>query len=82
VKGLFLLYKNGPTKELSKKNDLYHRADELVEATKDAEGYYHVNGYAHAGKYESDILAVISQLESALYDVTRKLQTGNQGGEK
>ena len=34
VKGLFLLYKNGSPKELSRKSDLYRNADTLVEASK------------------------------------------------
>jgi len=76
VKGLFLLYKNGQPKEFSKKNDIYHQADALVEASKDAQGNYHLGGYAHYGKHESDTLAVISQLESAIYDVTLRLKNG------
>ena len=79
VRGLFLLYKHGPTKELSKKSDLYTRADELVEATKDTQGYYHVGGSSHENKYEADTLEVISQLESAAYNVVLKLQNGKQG---
>src|SRR5207248_11758644 len=82
VKGLFLLYKHGPTKELSKKSDLYRRADELVEATKDANNEYHIGGTSHYSRYESDVYDVISQLESALYDVTRKLQNGNKPREE
>jgi hypothetical protein len=74
VRGLYLLYKDGPCQELSKKSDLYHRADALVEATKDEHGNYHINGHIHASRYEADVYEVISQLESALYDVTRKLQ--------
>ena len=76
VKGLFLLYKGGPTKELTRRSDLYHRAEELVEASKDTRGEYHIHGSSHFSRYESDIYEVISQLESALYDVTRKLQNG------
>lgn len=79
VKGLFLLYKNGPTKELSKKSDLYRRAEELVEASKDTNGAYHIGGNAHSGRFDADVYEVISQLESALYDVTRRLQNGQQG---
>jgi hypothetical protein len=75
VRGLFLLYKNAPSKELSKKNELYRRAEELVEANKDPQGQYHINGHIRASRYEADVYEVISQLESALYDVTRKLQT-------
>ena len=84
VKGLFLLYKNGPTKELNKRSDLYHRAEELVEARKDTHGEYHIGASSHFGRFESDIYEVISQLESALYDVTRKLQNSKvvQTGEE
>jgi hypothetical protein len=83
VKGLFLLYKHGSWKELSKKSDLYHQADALVEATKDDQGYYHLNGSSHTGKSEADVLDVVSHLESAVYDVSLKLrhthvQTGEQ----
>ena len=74
VKGLFLLYKGGLVKEFSKKSDLFHRADELVEATKDAQGEYHINGRVHYSHYDADVYEVVSQLESAMYDVTLKLQ--------
>lgn len=80
VRGLFLLYKDGFNKELSRKSDLYKRADELVESTKDENGDYHVNGTIHSQKYEGDVLEVIAQLESALSDVTRKLQSKSNGG--
>jgi len=79
VHALFLLYKHGPAKELAKKSDLYHRADALVETTKDSQGYYHLTGSSHPGKVEADTLAVVSQLESALYDVTIRLQQSRQG---
>ena len=80
VKGLFLLYKGGHAIELQKRGDhktLYTKAEELVEATKDANNEYHIGGTSHYGRYESDTYEVISQLESAVYDVTRKLQNGN-----
>jgi len=77
VKGLFLLYKNGSSKELQKRSDVYTRADQLVEATKDSQGQYHVNGYIHVSKYEVDTYEFVSQLESALYDVSCRLQNGN-----
>lgn len=79
VKGLFLLYKNNAPRELSRKSDLYARADELVESSKDAQGEYHINGYSHTTRYEADVFEVISQLESAMYDVTLRLKNGNQG---
>jgi hypothetical protein len=80
VKGLFLLYKNGKTIPLSKRGEhktLYTRAEELVEASKDTRGEYHVGGYSHYGRYDADTYHIISQLESAMYDVTRKLQYNN-----
>lgn len=76
IKGLFLLYKHGPTKELSKKSDVYRRAEELVEQSKDAHGEYHIGGRTHFNRYEADVLEVISQLESAMYNVTLSLQNG------
>jgi hypothetical protein len=82
VKGLFLLYKGGKTVELTKRSDLYRRAEELVEASKDAAGEYHINGTSHFGRFEADVYEVISQLESAMYDVMRKLHTGNQSTDK
>ncbi len=82
VKGLFLLYKGGTTKELTKRSDLYRRAEELVEASKDASGEYHIHGISHYGRFEADVYDVISQLESAVYDVTRKLQNGTFHKEK
>jgi len=66
VKGLFLLYKVGYPKELSRKSDLYARAEALV-TTKES---YH---------REAEIYEIISQLESAMYDVTLKLKNGKQG---
>jgi hypothetical protein len=78
VKGLFLLYKNGPSKELTKRNDLYTRAEEVVLASKDAQGAYHIGGNAHAGRFEAKVYEVISLLESAVYDVTRRLQSDKQ----
>jgi len=85
VKALFLLYKGGQAVALQKRGDhksLYTKAEELVEATKDANNEYHIGGYSHYGRYESDTYEVISQLESALYDVTRKLQNGNKEAEE
>lgn len=80
VRGLYLLYKDGQSVELSRKSELYRRADALVEATKDANQQYHINGTSHYGKSEVDVFEVIAQLESAVYDVTRKLQSGSNGG--
>ncbi len=80
IRGTYLLYKDGPCVELSKKSDVYKRADALVESTKDENGEYHVGGTAHTQKDEGDVFVVISQLESAVYDVTRKLQSGSNGG--
>src|SRR6266581_7159025 len=68
VTGVFLLYKNGSTKELNKKSDLYARSEELVKATLPKNGQTWL---------EIDVYKVISQLESALYDVTRRLQNDN-----
>src|SRR2546423_8621130 len=85
VKALFLLYKGGQAIELHKRGDhksLYTKAGELVEATKDANNEYHIGGTSHYGRYESDTYEVISQLESAVYDVTRKLQNGNKPREE
>ena len=85
VKALFLLYKGGHAVALQKRGDhksLYAKAEELVEATKDANNEYHIGGTSHYGRYESDTYEVISQLESALYDVTRKLQNGNKEAEE
>lgn len=80
IKGVFLLYKNGEAVELQKRGDhktLYTRAEALVEQTKDTHGQYHINGHLRASRYEADVLEVVSQLESATYDVVRKLQNGN-----
>ncbi len=80
IKGLFLLYKDGPAKELNRKGEqkaLFTRADELVEASKDIHGEYHIGETPHSGRYESDTYEVISQLESAVYDVIRRLNKGN-----
>jgi hypothetical protein len=82
VKSLFLLYKKGLTKELSKKSDLYRRADELIEATKNERGEYIVKGYTHYTKLESHTLDVVSQLESAVYDATLKFQNDNHKEEE
>src|SRR5438270_13173081 len=85
VKGLFLLYKGRPAVELHKRGDhkaLYTRAEALVEESKDANNEYHIGGTSHYGRYESDTYEVISQLESAVYDVTRKLQNGNKEAEE
>jgi hypothetical protein len=79
VKALFLLYKGVHSVELHKRGDhktLYSKAEELVEATKDATNEYHIGGMSHYGRYESDIYEVISQLESAMYDVSRKIHNG------
>lgn len=77
VKGTFLLYKHAPCKELTKRSDLYAKACVLVEASKDESGRYTINGSSPSGNFEENVLKVISQLESALYDVERKLQNGN-----
>jgi hypothetical protein len=74
VRGLFLLYKGNPPKELTKRSNVYHHAEELVEATKDESGHYHIGGNVHNARYNADVYEVISQLESAIYDVTRKVQ--------
>ena len=78
VKGLYLLYKHGQCVEFSRKSDLFKRADALVEATKDSHGEYHINGHSHMSKYETDVFEVVCQLESAVYDVTLRLQNGTK----
>ncbi len=70
VKGVFLLYKNSSCKELRTKSDLYARAEELVKATLPKNGQTWL---------ERDVYKVISQLESALYDVALRLQNGTKG---
>src|SRR5947209_19765026 len=85
VKALFLLYKGRPAVDFHKRGDhteIYTKASELVDASKDAHGEYHIGGFSHYGRYESDVYEVISQLESALYDVTRKLQYANKEAEE
>jgi hypothetical protein len=61
VKGSFLLYKNGAPVDLKQRRELYTKAAKLVEASKDSEGYYHINGNVHAGHYESDIYEVVGK---------------------
>ncbi len=76
VKGLFLLYKHGAAKELHKNGDqkiLFTRADELVEASKNEQGEYHIGSGVYTSRSESAIYEAISLQESAMYDVTLKL---------
>lgn len=80
VKGLFLLYKNGPAKELNKRGAqkaLFERAEEIIEATKDTEGY-HLGDRTFYRRSDSQTYEVISQLESAWHDAAVKLQNGKR----
>ena len=81
VKGLFLLYKDGGVKEFTRRADVYHQAEELVEANKDKGGQYHIGSYPHYCKFDSDIFEVISELESAVYDVTLKFKKNGKKDE-
>jgi len=77
AKGLFLLYKHGAAKELHKNGDhkiLFTRADELVEASRNEQGEYTIGGTIHTSRSVFDTYEAISILESAMYDVTLKVQ--------
>ncbi len=77
VKGQFLLYNDGTHKELAKRGEhkqLFTRSQALLEATKDTEGTYHLpNGSTTTLLTDEDCYPLISQLESAMFDVIRKI---------
>ncbi len=74
----FLVYRGGTYNELTKKNGemklLLQRAQEAMEATKDEEGWYHVGSYPTKRPSEASLYEIISQMESAMYDVQVKLR--------
>jgi hypothetical protein len=78
VKGQFLLYNDGTHKELAKRGEhksLFTRAQALLGATKDEAGYYHLpSGTTTSALYEEDSYPIISQLESAMFDVMCQFQ--------
>jgi len=77
----FLSHKNSVCKELTKKDPegkrLLKQAREMVEATKDAEGYYHVNGSEVSQLLDTHTYGIISALESAVYNVQLSFTNNN-----
>jgi len=68
----FLLYKHAGHKELTKRGEgkvLWEKAQTMLERTKRG-SYYLINGHEQSRIWESDIYRLISQMESAVYDIS------------
>ncbi len=69
----FLLYKHDGYKELTKRREgkvLLERATAMLERTKLPNGYYLIDGHERSRIWESDIYKIISQMESAMYNIS------------
>ena len=79
---VYLVYKGGSYKELSKRNPetkhLLARAEETMQATKDAARMYHVGKYPTRWVSELQRFALISEMESAVYDMQVKIRTNGK----
>lgn len=69
----FLLYKNGGYKELTKRGEgrvLFERATVVLERTKLPNGDFLIDGRKQSRIWDSDIFKVISQMETAMYNIS------------
>jgi hypothetical protein len=69
----FLLYKNGGDKELTKRREgkvLLERAEAMLQRTRLPNGEYLIDGRRQSKIWEGDIYKVISQMESAVYNIS------------
>jgi hypothetical protein len=68
----FLTYQRGNTEEVNRRQKrfqkLFKDARAQLEATKDARGYYHINGHEVAGIYDAYIYEKIAEIVSAEYN--------------
>jgi hypothetical protein len=75
----FLLYKEGTYKELSKRDSetkwLLQRARETINATRGQDGRYHVGAYPTYTIFDSQVYAVVSAMESAVYEVQHRIRS-------
>jgi hypothetical protein len=62
------MYKELTRKQLEMKL-LLQRAREAIEATKDAEGWYHLGSYPTKWVSDAWVYTVISEMESAVYEM-------------
>jgi hypothetical protein len=79
TRAVFLSYKGETYKELSKRDGemkhLLQRAREAIEATRDQQGMYHAGNHPTHSIFESHIYAVVSAMESALYNVQLQIRS-------
>ncbi len=68
---VFLSCKDGTITEMNRRmkefRDLFKRAKDIGEATKDDKGYYHVGDYASSNLYESHLYMIISDIATKEY---------------
>ena len=76
----FLSYKEGTFRELTKRDaemkDLLRQATEIVEESKDENGWYQLGEYPVKYIRGSVLYQVVSQIASAVYDVRCRLSRG------
>ena len=72
----FLTYRHGETQEVNKRRKYFQRlfkeARARLEATRDAQGYYHVNGHEVAGIYDAYLFEGVAEIASGEYDAQLK----------
>lgn len=74
----FLSYKGGTFRELTKRDlemkTRLQRATEIIEQTKDSDGFYHAGDYPTRYLNDSELYDVVAEMESAVYDIRQKFQ--------
>lgn len=74
---LFLACKNGSYVELNKRKrahrELFQRAENQIDASRESGGYYNINGRRFYGKYESTTYEVLAEISSIEFDVSGKV---------
>ena len=77
----FLTYRNGDTTEVNRRQKrfqkLFKDARAKIEATKDAQGYYHIGGHEVAGIYDAYIFEGVAEIASSEYDAALKGEQTN-----
>lgn len=76
---IFLCTKEHEATQINKRGGVYQQAKRQHEATKDARGYYHLNGREIAGLYGYSIYEVISEMQSTLYEALKRKEQSQSG---
>ncbi len=73
----FLLYKGGAFRELTKRDSemkqLLDQAADIVEESKDGDGWYHIGNHLTRHRSDTAVYEVVSQIAGAVYDVKLRI---------